>query len=186
MSLVFLGHGILLVLAMPSYMPLRGRQHLELPAGKPRGCCSPVEENLFAAAWMRDTIAISRKSETFPMTIFGNGWMGLGRNAFQRDHSIFMCAQLSMLVRLSHSARPRAGSFRARRHEGMAWTVPRPSPHPKKSLADKRESEFNHHLAGFLWCLREFSSWRKTGSARVGLEFAMPGRFVSCWPEFLF
>ncbi|MDP9339908.1 MAG: hypothetical protein M3P45_13690 [Acidobacteriota bacterium] len=34
-------------------------------------------------------------------------------------------------------------------HEGMSMDMPEHEPSPEKLAADKRESEFNHHLAGF-------------------------------------
>lgn len=54
-------------------------------------------------------------------------------------------------------------------HEGMVMDDSAPGPSPAKLLADKRESEFNHHLAGFFVVL-------------AGLFILFEGRLSARWP----
>jgi len=95
--------------------------------------------------------------------------MGLGTNAFQRGHSIFICAQVVMALFLA-IAPLRAQDHSAHEgHEGMAMDSSAPEPSPAKLLADKRESEFNHHLAGFFVVL-------------AGIFILAEGRLRARWP----
>jgi copper resistance protein D len=54
-------------------------------------------------------------------------------------------------------------------HEGMVMDDSAPEPSPAKLLADKRESEFNHHLAGFFVAL-------------AGIFILAEGRLSASWP----
>jgi putative copper resistance protein D len=54
-------------------------------------------------------------------------------------------------------------------HEGMVMDDSAPDPSPAKLLADERESEFNHHLAGFFVVL-------------AGIFILAEGRLSARWP----
>ncbi len=97
--------------------------------------------------------------------------MGLDRNVIQRCRSIVVCAQLAMAVVLFLAIAPlRAQDHSAHEgHEGMAMDSSAPEPSPAKLLADKRESEFNHHLAGFFVVL-------------AGIFILAEGRLSARWP----
>ena len=69
---------------------------------------------------------------------------------------------------------------------GMHMEVAAPAPTPEvlaKQLADKRESEFNHHLAGLLrsWQLCFFLAQDKLASRWPGGSLCMGGVLVACW-----
>lgn len=97
--------------------------------------------------------------------------MGLDRNVIQRSRSIAVCAQLAMAVVLFLAIAPlRAQDHSVHEgHEGMVMDTSAPEPSPAKLLADKRESEFNHHLAGFFVVL-------------AGIFILAEGRLSARWP----
>ena len=55
-------------------------------------------------------------------------------------------------------------------HEGMNMGTPEDEPSPEKLAADKRESEFNHHLAGFFVVL-------------AGIFILAQDRLSARWPK---
>ena len=55
-------------------------------------------------------------------------------------------------------------------HEGMSMDTPENEPSPEKLAADKRESEFNHHLAGFFVVL-------------AGIFILAQNRLGARWPK---
>lgn len=78
--------------------------------------------------------------------------MDLDRTVVRRCSSILLSSYLLLVVFLFSSAALLRAQDHSRHegHEGMAMDDPASEPSPAKLFADKRESEFNHHLAGFL------------------------------------
>jgi putative copper resistance protein D len=89
----------------------------------------------------------------------------------QRCRSMVVSTQLAMAVVLFLAIAPLRAQDHSEHagHEGMAMDSSAPEPSPAKLLADKRESEFNHHLAGFFVVL-------------AGIFILAEGRLRARWP----
>ena len=70
-------------------------------------------------------------------------------------------------------------------HASMAMDEPIDPAQQAKLIADKRESEFNHHLAGFFLVLAGILIFAEPSSATAPFSPVMPGPFVFCFPDYL-
>ena len=98
----------------------------------------------------------------FPSTSSRELCFLLARSCFLAAICIFSFQLFQPLSRAQDHSMP-AG------HEGMVMDDSAPGPSPAKLLADKRESEFNHHLAGFFVVL-------------AGIFILAEGRLSARWP----